>query len=424
MEIILFIAIGLFIGALIAYLVTKSGLNTIHQRELLIKADESNILIRQNSVLEAKVEAQANSLNEVRKAMVDTFKSAASDALTQNNKQFLDLAKSQLETHVKEAEGNLDERKSAIAEMLKPVKESIDSYKKRIEELEKGSEKTFGQVTEMLSNIQITNASLQKETGALVNALRNPRVRGKWGEIGLKRVVEFSGLSAHCDFVEQVYTEGEDSVLKPDMIINLPGNSHVVVDSKLPLDAYLQALETDDENSRNLLFTKHAKDLREHVNRLSKKQYWSQFQNTPDFVVLYMEVESALNVALMTDKTLLQDAMNNKIILTTPTTLIVVLKSVAMSWQQHNITENALQIMEAAMDFYGRVNVFADHLDKVGGGLKTALKGYNDAVGSWESRVLPAGRKLEQLKATDNKNVLPDFEILDKPVRELKKSEE
>jgi DNA recombination protein RmuC len=424
MEIILYIIIGLVTGALIAYLGTKSALNTRHQQELLLKADENNRIIRENGILQARVEAQANSLEEVRKAMVDTFKSAASDALSQNNRQFMDLAKSQLETHVKDAEGNLDERKSAIAEMLKPVKESIDSYKKRIEELEKGSEKTFGQVTEMLSNIQITNASLQKETGALVNALRNPRVRGKWGEIGLKRVVEFSGLSAHCDFVEQVYTEGEDSILKPDMIINLPGNSHVVVDSKLPLDAYLQALETDDEISRNLLFSKHAKDLRDHVNKLSKKQYWSQFQNTPDFVVLYMEVESALNVALMTDKTLLQDAMNNKIILTTPTTLIVVLKSVAMSWQQHNITENALQIMEAAMDFYGRVNVFADHLDKVGGGLKTALKGYNDAIGSWESRVLPAGRKLEQLKATDNKNALPDFEIIDKPVRELKKSEE
>lgn len=424
MEIFLYIMTGLLIGALIAYLGTKSGLNTLHQKELLLKADENNNLSRQNSGLQARVEAQANSLDEVRKAMVDTFKSAASDALTQNNKQFIDLAKSQLETHVKEAEGNLDERKSAIAEMLKPVRESIDSYKKRIEELEKGSEKTFGQVTEMLSNIQITNASLQKETGALVNALRNPRVRGRWGEIGLKRVVEFSGLSAHCDFVEQVYTEGEDSVLKPDMIINLPGNGHVVVDSKLPLDAYLQALETDDEISRNILFAKHAKDLRDHVNRLSRKQYWLQFKNTPDFVVLYMEVESALNVALMTDKTLLQDAMNNKIILTTPTTLIVVLKSVAMSWQQHNVTENAIQIMDAANDFYGRVKVFADHLDKVGGGLKTALKGYNDAAGSWESRVLPAGRKLEQLKATDNKNVLPDFEIIDRPVRELKKSEE
>jgi DNA recombination protein RmuC len=424
MEIIVYIVTGLVSGALIAYLITKSGLNARHQQVLLAKTDEINEINRLNGSLQAKVEAQANSLEEVRKAMVDTFKSAASDALTQNNKQFLDLAKTQLGTHVKEAEGNLDERKSAIAEMLKPVKESIDSYKKRIEELEKGSEKTFGKVTEMLSNIQVTNASLQKETTALVNALRNPRVRGKWGEIGLKRVVEFSGLSAHCDFVEQVYTEGEDSVLKPDMIINLPGNSHVVVDSKLPLDAYLLALETDDETSRNLLFAKHAKDLRDHVNKLSKKQYWSQFQNTPDFVVLYMEVESALNVALMTDKTLLQDAMNNKIILATPTTLIVVLKSVAMSWQQHNITENALLIMDAAMDFYGRVNVFADHLDKVGGGLKTALKGYNDAIGSWESRVLPAGRKLEQLKATDNKNALPDFEIIDKPVRELKKPEE
>jgi DNA recombination protein RmuC len=424
MEIILYIFAGLVTGALFTHLVTKSRLDSLHQQALQAKTDEINELARNNSVLLAKVEAQANSLEEVRKAMVDTFKSAASDALTQNNKQFLDLAKSQLETHVKDAEGNLDQRKTAIEEMLKPVKDSIDSYKKRIEELEKGSEKTFGQVTEMLSNIQITNASLQKETGALVNALRNPRVRGKWGEIGLKRVVEFSGLSAHCDFVEQVYTEGEDSILKPDMIINLPGNSHVVVDSKLPLDAYLQALETDDENSRNILFAKHAKDLRDHVNKLSRKQYWSQFQNTPDFVVLYMEVESALNVALMTDKTLLQDAMNNKIILTTPTTLIVVLKSVAMSWQQHNITENALEIMEAAMEFHSRATVFADHFDKVGNGLKSAVKGYNDAIGSWESRVLPAGRKLEQLKATDNKNVLPDFEILDKPFRELKKSDE
>ena len=424
MEIILYIVAGLFAGALIAYLATKSGLKLAHQQAILAKMDEINSLTRENSTLQAKVEAQANSLEEVRKAMVDTFKSAASDALSQNNKQFLDLAKTHLETQVKEAEGDLDQRKSAIEEMLKPVKDSIDSYKKRIEELEKGSEKTFGQVTEMLSNIQLTNASLQKETGALVNALRNPRVRGKWGEIGLKRVVEFSGLSAHCDFFEQVYTEGDDAVLKPDMIINLPGNSHVVVDSKLPLDAYLQALETDEENPRNLLFAKHAKDLRDHVNKLSKKQYWSQFENTPDFVVLYMEVESALNVALMTDKTLLQDAMNNKIILATPTTLIVILKSVAMSWQQHNITENAVQIMEAAMDFYSRVNVFADHLDKVGGGLRTALKGYNDAIGSWESRVLPAGRKLEQLKATDNKSALPDFEIIDKPVRELKKPEE
>ncbi len=424
MDIILYIAAGLVAGFIITYFTLKARLEAEHQRTLLEKMEEINLLSRENSSLKAKVEAQADGLEEVRKVMVDTFKSAASDALIQNNKQFFDLAKTHLETQVKSAEGDLDKRKTAIEEMLKPVKESIDSYKKRIEELEKGSEKTFGRVTEMLTNIQSTNASLQKETGALVNALRNPRVRGKWGEIGLKRVVEFSGLSAHCDFIEQVYTEGEDAVLKPDMIINLPGNSHVVVDSKLPLDAYLQALETDDENARDLLFSKHAKDLRDHVNRLSKKQYWSQFENSPDFVVLYMEVESALNVALMTDKTLLQDAMNNKIILATPTTLIVVLKSVAMSWQQHNMAENAIQIMNVADDFYSRVKVFADHMEKVGGGLKSALKGYNDAVGSWESRILPAGRKLEQLKATNSKNALPDMEIIDRPVRELKKPED
>lgn len=419
---ILYITIGALAGMLIGYLATSYYTGKAYKNQIAFREEENNNLIRQNSSLEAQLAAQSQSLEEVRKAMIDTFKAAASDALTQNNKQFMDLAKLQLETHVKEAEGDLDERKTAIAEMLKPVRESIDSYKKRIEELEKGSEKTFGRVTEMLSNIQLTNASLQKETGALVNALRNPRVRGKWGEIGLKRVVEFSGLSSHCDFIEQAYSGTEEAILKPDMIINLPGNSHVVVDSKLPLDAYLSALETDDETSRNSLFVKYSKDLRDHVNRLSKKQYWSQFENTPDFVVLYMEVESALNVALMTDRSLLQDAMNNKIILATPTTLIVILKSVAMSWQQHNITENAVAIMDSATELYSRVNVFAEHFERVGSGLRSALKGFNDAAGSWESRVLPAGRKLEQLKATDNRKTLPDIEEIDLPVRDIRKN--
>jgi DNA recombination protein RmuC len=420
MEVVFYVAGGCIAGILATWLI----LNSRHRDFMMKKSEELNEIRSRNSVLQANLDAQDKSLDEVKKTMIDTFKSAASDALLQNNKQFIDLAKPQLEAQVNASKGDLDQRKSAIEEMLKPVKESIDSYKKRIEELEKGSEKTFGQVTEMLSNIQATNASLQKETGALVNALRNPRVRGRWGEIGLRRAVEFSGMSAHCDFIEQAYTGDDDSILKPDMIINLPGNSHVVVDSKLPLDAYLEALETDDETARNVLFVKHARMLRDHITKLSRKQYWSQFENTPDFVVLYMEVESAFNVALMTDKTLLQDAMNNKIILATPTTLIVILKSVAMSWQQHNITENAIEILKAADDFSARVTTFADHLDKVGGGLKNALKSYNDAIGSWESRIVPAGRKLEQLKATENKNALPDIEKIDKPVRGLKKPEE
>jgi len=420
MEMIFYIAGALSAGILIAWLITRAVLIT----KIRAKAAEIEDLTRKNSFLEANISAQEKSLEEVKDAMLNTFKAAASDALLQNNMQFLNLAKPQLESQVNASKSDLDQRKVAIEDMLKPVKEAIDSYKVKIEQLEVGSSKTFGEISKTLSDLQKTHISLQKETGALVNALRNPRVRGRWGEIGLKRVVEFSGMSAHCDFIEQAYREGEDSTMKPDMIINLPGNGHVVVDSKLPLDAYLEALETDDEQARSRLFDKHARDLRDHVNKLSKKQYWSQFENTPDFVVLYMEVESAFNVALMTDKTLLQDAMNNKIILTTPTTLIVVLKSVAMSWQQHNITENAVQIMNAAMDLYSRVSVFADHFEKVGSGLKTALKGFNDAAGSWESRIIPAGRKLEQLKATDNKGILPDFDIIDNPVREIKKPEE
>lgn len=424
MELILYLLGGLIAGSLITWIVTRSLLKARYHESMLERATELNDLKSENSTLQANLKARDESLEEVRKAMIDTFKSAASDALLQNNLQFLNLAKTQLEAKIKESEGNLDQRKVAIEEMLKPVKESIDTYKKRIEELEKGSEKTFGQVTEMLTSLQKTHSVLQKETGALVNALRNPRVRGKWGEIGLRRAVEFSGMSAHCDFIEQAYSEEDDQAQKPDMIINLPGNKHVVVDSKLPLDAYLEALETDDDTARNALLIQHAKKLRDHINKLSRKQYWSQFTNAPDFVVLYMEVESAFNVALMTDKALLQDAMNNKIILATPTTLIVILKSVAMSWQQHNITENAQQIMTAADEFYSRVGVFSDHLKRVGGGLETALKSYNDAVGSWESRVLPAGRKLEQLKETDSKDSLSDIDKIEKPLREIRKQEE
>ena len=232
-------------------------------------------------------------------------------------------------------------------------------------------------------------------------------------------------MSAHCDFLEQVYREGEDeSVLKPDMIINLPGNAHVVVDSKLPLDAYLEALETDDENRRNQLLAKHAKDLRDRINSLSKKHYWSQFENTPDFVVLYMEIESAFNVALMTDKSLLQDAISNKIILATPTTLIVILKSVAMSWQQHSITENARDIQEAAVELHTRMVTFSEHLGKIGSGLKSALSSYNDALGSYTGRLLPQGRKLEELNATANRKTIPDIDAIDRSVKELGENRE
>jgi DNA recombination protein RmuC len=206
-------------------------------------------------------------------------------------------------------------------------------------------------------------------------------------------------------------------MLKPDMIINLPGNAHVVVDSKLPLDAYLEALETEDENTRNQLIVKHAKALRDRINKLSKKQYWSQFENSPDFVVLYMEIESAFNAALMTDKALLQDAISNKIILATPTTLIVILKSVAMSWQQHSVTQNALEIQNTAIELHSRMITFSEYLKDIGEGLKSALSNYNKAIGSYTGRLLPQGKKLEELGATSNKKEIPEIKMIEDTVR-------
>jgi DNA recombination protein RmuC len=419
METYILIAVAL-IACISVHFATKSYLIKVHQKELLDKAGQVAALEQQLAEMKIREESSRKSIEEVKAAMLDSFKSAAADALGQNNKQFLTLAQTQFTAHKSEAATDLETRKKAIEDLLKPVKEAIDTYKTKVEELGNTSNMTFGRVAEMMEKIQATHSSLQRETGALVNALRNPRVRGRWGEIGLKRLVEFSGMSAHCDFVEQVCTEGDDeSMLKPDMIIKLPGNAHVVVDSKLPLDAYLEALETDDETARNLLIAKHAKALRDRITKLSKKQYWSQFENTPDFVVLYMEIESAFNAALMADKSLLQDAIGNKIILATPTTLIVILKSVAMSWQQHNITKNALEIQSAAIELHSRMTVFSGYLTKLGKGLKSALDNYNEVIGSYTARLLPQGRKLEELGATSNKQKVPQVKMIENTVREL-----
>lgn len=416
-EILLIIG-GTLVACISVHFATKYFLVKVHQKELMDKACQLAALEQKITEQKIREESRKESIEEAKIAMLDSFKSAAADALGQNNKQFLDLAQTQFSAHKSEAGTDLENRKKAIEDLLKPVKEAIETYKTKVEELGNNSSVSFGKVAEMMEKIQATHSSLQRETGALVNALRNPRVRGRWGEIGLKRLVEFSGMSAHCDFVEQVVSDGDDdAMLKPDMIINLPGNAHVVVDSKLPLDAYLEALETEDENTRNQLIVKHAKALRDRINKLSKKQYWSQFENSPDFVVLYMEIESAFNAALMTDKNLLQDAINNKIILATPTTLIVILKSVAMSWQQHSVTQNALEIQNTAIELHSRLITFSEYLKDIGEGLKTALTNYNKAIGSYTGRLLPQGKKLEELGATSNKKEITDIKMIEDTVR-------
>jgi len=424
MEIGLYILIGLAAGILFAYLITKSRLASIHNKELLAKNNESASLREQIAVLNTKMEADKASLKTAQDAMLEKFSAAASAALGQNNEQFLTLAKTQFEAHKTEAGADLDNRKNAITEMLGPIKEAIEGYKLKVEELGTSSNITFGQVKEMLSSLQVTSTGLQKETGALVNALKNPQSRGRWGELGLRNLVEHAGMLEYCDFAEQVYKEGDDATIKPDMVINLPDNKHVVVDSKVPLKAYMEALETREDKPRNQLLDAHARAVKDRINELSKKQYYAQFPNTPDLVVLFMPIESALNAALTTDKDLLQYSMGKKIILATPTTLLVVLKSFALIWQQHNMTQNAMDIMDTARELHARLITFADHLAKVGRGLKSAVEGYNEAVGSFEGRILVTGKRLEELDARSHKENLKNIGPVDGSVRALNVPEE
>lgn len=425
-EITIIGAIFLLLGGLLAWVFTrlwfKSKLSRREgkHREALAEWDTKyREALHQNekerNTLESKLAAQQENVQQLKETLADTFKSAASDALKHNNAQFLELAQQSMKTQAAEAKGTLDEKKAAIAEMLKPLSESIGKYQQRIESLEKNSGQTFGQVTEMLNGLRNTQAGLQKETHALVSALKDPKVRGKWGEIGLERLVEFSGMSEHCDFQTQVHikTQEGSANLRPDMLIHLPGKRMIVVDSKLPLNAYLAAYEAESDEDREGYMAKHASNLKKHIGDLSKKQYWNQFDETPDFVILYMGIESAFGAAMSQDHELLQYGIDNNIIIASPSNLIAMLKSIALSWQQQTITDNAKEIFSQGKELHERLYVFYEHMENVGKGLGKAVGSFNKAVSSWDRRIHPSIRKLEELGAKSNKNFQPAMETID-----------
>lgn len=420
METYLIILILILAVLLAALLISSNRLKKDWSEKLAGKDIEINSLKIEKARAEEQATAQKNALEETKNSLKATFDSSAASALKNNNEQFLALAGQTLKTYLTQSEGEHEKRKQAIENLVKPLTESLNKHEQIVKDLENNSQKTFGNVQTLLDSLQTSQVNLTKETGALVSALKNPRVRGRWGEIGLRRIVEFSGMSEFCDFDEQVSQSFEDGRLRPDMIVRLPGGHNVVVDSKLALNAYLDALETEDEREKDLLLTKHVSDVRGHMNKLSKKEYWSQFNPSPDFVVYYIEIESAYSAALEKDHDLIQDSMNNKIIFATPSTLIVILRSIALSWKQQAIADNAKEIWQVGAELHERLKVFAGHLSGVGRNLDQAGKAYNDAIGSWDSRVMPVGRKLQELGATKDKGELPESKYVETSLRELK----
>jgi DNA recombination protein RmuC len=340
-------------------------------------------------------------LEEAQAKWTHTFKALSADALSANNQSFLDLAKSTLEKFQESAKTDLTHRQKAIGEMITPVQQALSKVDTKLVDLEKERVGAYQVLRNQVAELVNSQKELRQETSNLVKALRTPNVRGQWGEMQLKRVVEMAGMVAHCDFLEQVSLDGEQGRLRPDMVVKLPGDKKIIVDAKAPLSAYLEALEAQDEETRSAKMSEHARQVRTHIKALSQRAYWDQFESTPEFVILFLPGETFFSAALEKDPTLIEVGVREKVILATPTTLIALLRSVSYGWRQESIAENAKAISELGRELYKRLSDLGNHMTRMGRHLGQAVDSYNQTVGTLERRVLVSARKFKTLDSSN-----------------------
>jgi DNA recombination protein RmuC len=334
---------------------------------------------------------------EERRRLAGTFAELSAQALQKNNEQFLALAETKFGQAQTAAQGDLTQRQEAIAHLLSPLKETLARYESGLQKIEVERRGAYEGLSEKVAQLHLGHEQLQKETRNLVTALRSPQTRGRWGEIQLRRVVEMAGMLAHCDFDEQVSTLTDEGRLRPDMIVHVPGGGEIVVDAKVPLEAFLQLIDADDDHARALFGTSHARQLRAHVDQLAKKEYWKQFAQSPQQVVAFIPGDQLLSVAYEADPTLQEHAMANGVLLTTPTMLIALLRTVAFGWRQEQLTENAREVQRLGAEMYERLRTMSAHMQRLQRSLTASVTAYNDAVGSLESRVLVSARRFPAL---------------------------
>jgi DNA recombination protein RmuC len=438
LDVLIIAVLAFAAGAVVGWLALAARSASIRSRVSFLDADlttarqqlaaqqEANAQLRESvASLKASI-AEERKANEEKLAVLDrasaeltkTFQALAAEALNSNNQSFLDLAKASLEKFQSEAKGDLEARQQAVAHLVEPIQQSLTQVDQKIQQIEKDRSQAYGALTQQVESLINTQKELQAETGNLVKALRAPSVRGRWGEIQLKRVVEVAGMLPYCDFSEQETIHTDDGRLRPDLIVKLPGGKNIVVDAKTPLEAYLRAIETTDDDLRRVQLQDHARQVRVHMDQLASKAYWSQFEASPEFVVMFLPGETFFSAALEQDPALIESGVNRGVIPASPTTLIALLQAVAYGWRQEKLARSAQEISALGKEMHDRLRNLATHLEAVGKNLDRAVESYNKAVGTLESRVMVSARKFAELGAPVAGEI-PELEPIETTTRTL-----